>query len=90
MKENIKLTWIMNRLPFQATAYRDGVTTLTVSADGEGLTCSIPFDFHERPLTLTGAEAPQRGDRVALVLMPHRIELYVNDALTDEEWPAGE
>ena len=38
MKENIKLTWILNRLPFQATAYRDGAATLTIRADGEGRT----------------------------------------------------
>lgn len=90
MKENIKLTWTLDSLPFCAEAVRDGAVTLTARADDEGLICEIPYDFHERPLILTGGEAPKCGDRVELVLMPHRIELYVNGVLEDEEWPVGQ
>lgn len=32
----------------------------------------------------------EEKDTVDLVLLPYRIELYVNDLLVDEEWPAGE
>lgn len=32
----------------------------------------------------------EEKDTVDLVLLPHRIELYVNDLLVDEEWPTGE
>lgn len=46
------------------------------------------YDFSPKPLVLT-ANA-QSGDAVRLVLRTYRIELYVNDALCDEEWPCGE
>jgi hypothetical protein len=30
------------------------------------------------------------GDSVDVILLPHRIELYIDGVLKDEEWPAGE
>ena len=38
-------------------------------------------------LTLNGAI--KEGDTVEINLLPHRIELLVNDKLKDEEWPTG-
>ena len=29
------------------------------------------------------------GDTISAILMRHRIELYINDMLVDEEWPMG-
>lgn len=39
-------------------------------------------------LTLKSAADP--GDRMEAVLLPHRIELYRNGVLADEEWPCGD
>jgi len=49
---------------------------------------SIGYSFHDDPLVLTGEAQP--GDSVTLILLPWRIELWVNDRLVDEEWPFGE
>ena len=45
------------------------------------------YDFSPEPLRLT-AEA-KAGDAVRLRVWPHRIALYVNEKLADEEWPCG-
>lgn len=49
--------------------------------------CCIGYDADERPLMLE-AEA-EAGVEVTLILLPHRIELYIDGALCDEEWPMG-
>ena len=90
MKQDACLTWHLSALPFAARAQKADQKTLTVTADDERLTCEIYYDFHEKPLILTGSQAPRIGDSVSLALMPHRIELYINGRLEDEEWPAGE
>ena len=53
----------------------------------ENLTVALTYDFRERPLTLTASASV--GDSVSLTVRPHRIELRVNGALLDEEWPCG-
>lgn len=46
------------------------------------------YDFKpDAPLHLTGKAT--QGDTICINLSPHRIELYVNDILLDEEWPCG-
>jgi len=49
---------------------------------------SLLFDFLEKPpLHLT---APGKiGDSIMILVHPHRMELYVNGTLLDEEWPCG-
>lgn len=51
------------------------------------LTVKLWYDFHTDPLILTASASA--GDEVLLNLRPHRIELYVNGELCDEEWPCG-
>lgn len=51
------------------------------------VTCSILYDFKPEPLCLKADF--KKGDRVDVILMEHRIELWVNNELKDEEWPAG-
>ncbi len=48
---------------------------------------SILYDFSEIPLHLN---APARiGDTVKIVILPYRLELYINGRLCDEEWCCG-
>ncbi len=63
-------------------------SAITLEMTGENLlTARFAYDFRENPLTLTASAAP--GDCVSLTVRPHRIELRVNGALLDEEWPCG-
>ncbi len=63
-------------------------SAVTLDMTGENLlTARFSYDFRENPLTLTASAAP--GDTVSLTVRPHRIELRVNGALLDEEWPCG-
>lgn len=49
---------------------------------------SMAYSVNEQPLLLESPAAI--GDTVRLNVCPHRIEMYVNDVLPDEEWPWGE
>ena len=86
--KDLKISFVLSELPAYAISYRENRKMLEFQAfDGE-ITFDVPYDFHRRPLSLSASV--QLGDRIDVVLLPHRIELYVNDALSDEEWPAGE
>ena len=85
--KNISVTFKIDSLPAYAIAHKEGRKTFEMQAyDGEA-EVSVAYDYHRRPLTLRAAV--KAGDELCAVLMPHRIELYVNGALEDEEWPAG-
>lgn len=62
-------------------------TACHIVFDGKKLSIELFYDFSSEPLRLT-ADA-ERGDAVRLTVGPVRIELYVNNALLDEEWPCG-
>lgn len=72
----------------------EGVQFEADSANASAFNCifgngQIVFSLYcpgrEAPLCLrAGAE---KGDSVSVVLLPHRIELYVGGVLADEEWP---
>ena len=51
------------------------------------LVVKMTYNFRDRPLTLIADAAS--GDTARLTVRPHRIELRVNGALCDEEWPCG-
>ncbi len=85
--DNVKISFDLTEYPASLSAVKNGQTSLTVNAAEGEISCSIYYDFDERPLTLTATAA--KDDKISLVLMPHRIELYVNGTLTDEEWPKG-
>ena len=65
----------------------DGQVVLTARRDKGRLTVSILYDYSPVPLALQGAV--RDGDRVSLTILPHRIEMTVNDRQADEEWPCG-
>ena len=67
---------------------RDGHPVLSADLAEGILKITAFFTVREEPLVLTG-EA-KAGDSVRFVYRPWRMELYVGDALTDEEWPFGD
>ncbi len=85
--KNIKMTFTPNEMPCYAISHKNGRKTFEMQAfDGE-ISVDVQYDYHRRPLRLSAKL--REGDAVAVVLMPHRIELYVDGVLMDEEWPAG-
>ena len=86
-KNGLKLSFTVSSPTAQYTARKNGSAVLEIRAFEGGITVSVYYDFSEIPLTLTATAS--EGDRAELILYPHRIELWVNGTLTDEEWPAG-
>lgn len=86
--KDLKLTLQVAELPFYCVSYKNGRKTMELQAFDELITVSVQYDYERKPLDLTGEI--QQGDKVEIILLPHRIELYVNGVLRDEEWPAGE
>lgn len=84
---NIQLNWEITTLPQYFVSHKDGRKTFEAEAFDGVLTVAVVYDYNRSPLVLTGDVSV--GDRVKVVLMDHRIELYVGDDLKDEEWPAG-
>lgn len=85
--KNIKLSFKLDELPCYAISYKNARKTVEMQAfDGE-MAFDVQYDYDRRPLRLS-AKVKQM-DEVEVILMPHRIELYVGGALMDEEWPAG-
>ena len=84
---NIKLTFTVQEMPCYAMSHKNGRKTFELQAfDGE-ISVDVQYDYDRAPLRLSAKL--REGDPVAVVLMPHRIELYVNGDLMDEEWPSG-
>ncbi len=74
-------------MPFYGVSFSENGKGLEIKGDSDELCCCVWYDFHPDPLSLKGKS--RVGDSVSLVLMNHRIELYVNEILVDEEWPCG-
>lgn len=85
--KNIKLSFKLDKLPCYAISHKNGRKTLEMQAfDGE-ISVDVQYDYERRPLRLLAKV--KENDVVEVILMPHRIELYVGGVLTDEEWPSG-
>ena len=84
---NIKIEFIVEKLPLYFVSHKGGRKTFEVEAFDGILTASVQYDYARRPLSLNGEISV--GDRVEVILMNYRIELYINGELKDEEWPAG-
>ena len=84
---NVKIEFIVEKLPLYFVSHKGGRKTFEVEAFDGILTASVQYDYERRPLSLNGEISV--GDSVEVVLMNHRIELYINGELKDEEWPAG-
>ncbi len=86
--KDLKISFVLSEMPAYGISYKENRKSIEFQAFDGQIDLGVQYDFHRLPLTL---RADVRvGDRIAAVLMPHRIELYVNGVLKDEEWPAGE
>ena len=84
---NIKISFESEKLPLYFVSHKDGRKTFEIEAFDGILTASVQYDYDRRPLLLNGEIS--NGDRVDIILLNHRIELYINGEIKDEEWPAG-
>lgn len=85
--ENIKIEFILENLPFYAVSKKDDKNTFEVNVVDKTITVSVLYDYKESPLSLTSEI--KKCDKVSIILCEHRIELYINGELKDEEWPFG-
>ena len=83
----LKLTFSIQTMPLYAVAHKDGRKTLEIQAFDGTLTVAVQYTWNRKPLEMN-AEV-QAGDQIEAILYEHRIELYVNGVIKDEEWPAG-
>ena len=68
-------------------SYKNGRKTFNCIVSDGVVSCHVYYDFKELPLLLQCGV--HEDDTVEIILMPHRIELWSNSVLKDEEWPAG-
>ena len=86
--KNIKLSFKLDELPCYAISHKNGRKTFEMQAfDGE-ISVDVQYDYDRRPLRLSAKV--KENDEVKVILMTHRIELYVGGLLIDEEWPKGD
>lgn len=65
---------------------KSGTAARITGFDGK-VAIELFYSFSPEPLRLAAEAGP--GDSVRLQVYPHRIGLYVNGELADEEWPCG-
>lgn len=85
--KDLKLSFTISSAPYYAVSVTGGRKTLEIQYFDGILTVSVQYDYERRPLNLT-CEAKD-GGKATVILLPHRIELYLNGVIMDEEWPAG-
>lgn len=66
---------------------KNDMKTFECNISNNRINCNVYYDFNEKPLSLQSDI--KKDDTVKVILMPFRIELWVNCELKDEEWPAG-
>lgn len=84
---NLKITFRITELPFYSLSYKEGRKTFEIQAFDGILTVSVQYDYDRMPLSLNSKI--EKEDIAEIVLLNHRIELYINGELKDEEWPCG-
>ena len=85
--QNLKITFKINAFPLRFLSSKNGQDSLEAIASDGVLTVRVYYDYNEKPLELNGNVAI--NDMIDLILLPHRIELYVGGVLVDEDWPIG-
>ncbi|MBR7161021.1 MAG: hypothetical protein IKD07_01260 [Clostridia bacterium] len=85
--KNLKITFQITEDPFYRLSYKDGRKTFEIQAFDGILTVSVQYDYNRTPLSLNSKI--KQGDCIAVTVLTHRLELYVNGELKDEEWPCG-
>lgn len=85
--KNMLIEFVVTDVNSRAVAYKEEKETLSVVITDGKIEVSVYYDFKEVPLTLVSEVLT--NDKVSVVLLPHRIELRVNNEVRDEDWPAG-
>lgn len=86
--KNIKLSFELDELPCYAISHKNGRKTFEMQAFEGEMSFDVQYDYDRRPLRLSAKV--KENDEVEVILMTHRIELYVGGLLIDEEWPKGD
>ena len=85
--KNIKISFKLHQIPCYAISFKNARKTLEMQAfDGE-ISFDVQYDYHRLPLRLSAKV--EKCDTIEIILLPYRMELYVNGVLMDEEWPTG-
>lgn len=84
---DLKISFEINELPFYASFCKEDKKTIEIKAEDSALTASVFYDYKDQPLVLLGEIS--KNDKIEIILLDYRIELYVNGKLSDEEWPYG-
>ena len=88
MSDNLKILFTINTDGTLFSFINNAKEVMQCNFKNDMLTVSITYDFKdEQPLCLS-ANA-KISDKVEIVILAYRIELYVNGSLCDEEWPCG-
>ncbi|MBE6674521.1 MAG: hypothetical protein E7596_05395 [Ruminococcaceae bacterium] len=85
--QDLKIYFEIEKLPFYTVSHKKGRKTLEIQAFDGIISASVQYDYDRRPLDLSSEI--KEGDRVEIILLDYRIELYINGELKDEEWPDG-
>lgn len=85
--KDIKIEFEIKKLPFYAVSHKQGRKALEIQAFDGVVTVSVQYDCERKPLDLNSNI--KEGDSVQIILYEHRIELYINGEIKDEEWPYG-
>ena len=85
---DLKIVFTLNEMPSYGISHKGGRKTFEFNAFDGMISCLVQYTARREPLTLNAAV--NIGDKVEIILMDHRIELYVNGRIKDEEWPMGE
>ena len=84
---NVKIAFEIKGLPMYFVSHKNGIKSFEVEAFDGILTVAVRYDYDRNSLLLNSNI--KEGDNVEIILLDHRIELYVNGELKDEEWPTG-
>lgn len=87
MINGIKLSLEIKGSCLNILSHKLGEKSLELSVENGKLAVSIWYDYDSRPLCLCGEV--NMGDKVEVILLDYRIELYINGKIMDEEWPYG-
>ncbi|MBQ1956033.1 MAG: hypothetical protein II350_09905 [Clostridia bacterium] len=84
---NVKIAFEFKELPMYLVSINNGRKSLELEAFDGVLTVAVRYDYDRNSLLLKSDV--KAGDSAEIILLDHRIELYVNGELKDEEWPTG-
>lgn len=87
MKNHMRIEFKISDENVFLYSIKNDMKTFECSISNNRINCNVYYDVNEKPLSLQSDI--KKNDTVKVILMPFRIELWVNSVLKDEEWPAG-